>query len=255
MISTTRRLIELGGRAAAVAVLTLTAQMVHAGAITFVQASVTNTVGAASGLVDWNSGDDTVPVDGGTTADGLWRYRGGQEMGIWEATTSSSVTEDAVEIRTSATGLSDGLYEAYVFYYAITNSGDFPIRAGFAANPNMNAVFDRAGNKGTAGGDALADLDFVMDPPPGSGNRTLLYGLIGQTTVSGGTLSVYIDDWPASATGTSNDRTWYAGIGYAAVPEPASGALVVLGTVVAVCGARLSRWKRESQGSRKIPVA
>lgn len=198
------------------------------GDVVYVDANVNNTVGAASGLVDWNDGSAGTG-DGDANADGLWRFRSGfGNGGIWEATGSSATAEDAVEIVTSASVAND-IYDVYVFYYAVNDNGDFPIRAGFESDPNNNTVFDRAGNIGTAGGDALADLTFDVAPPTGTETRTLLYGLVGQTTVSDGTLEVFIDDFPASSTGSSNDRTWYAGVGYEVVPEPSSLALLGLG--------------------------
>jgi hypothetical protein len=204
--------------------------------VTYTDATLANTdiVGGGADSL-WADGDDGTTggtvADGSAANDGKWRFRSGQgNGGIWEATGGSAVAEDAAEIVTSAT-VPNGIYDAYVFYYAVTSSGDFPIRAGFSSNPNSNSVFDRLGNKGTAAGDALADLTFDVAPPTGGESRTLFYGLIGQTTVSGGSLDVYIDDWPASDTGTSNDRTWYQGIGYELVPEPSTSLLASLGAL------------------------
>lgn len=198
------------------------------GAVTYVDADTSNTFSALNSLITWNDGS-AIDGDGAASNDGLWRYRSGfGNNGIWEATGSTATAEDAAEIVTSAT-VANATYNVYVFYYAVNETGDFPIRAGLASDPNNNAAFDRAGNKGTAGGDAIVDLTFDVAPPTGSETRTLFYGLIGETTVSDGTLEVYIDDWPASSTLSSNDRTWYAGIGYEAVPEPSSLALLGLG--------------------------
>lgn len=199
-------------------------------AVTYVDATINNTVGAASGLVDWNDGSADLG-DGTANADGLWRFRGGfGNNGIWEATGSSATAEDAAEIVTSAT-VPNALYDVFVFYYAVNESGDFPIRAGLSSNPNGNPIFDRAGNRGTAGGDTLAELTFDVAPPTGGESRTLLYGQVGQIEVTDGSLEVFIDDFPASSTGTSNDRTWYQGIGYEVIPEPSSAVLGALGAL------------------------
>lgn len=199
-------------------------------AVTYVDASVSNTVGAASGLVDWNDGSAGTG-DGDADADGLWRFRGGfGNGGIWEASGSTATVEDAVELVTSAT-VPNSLYDVFVFYYAVNESGDYPIRAGLSSNPNANPVFDRAGNVGTAGGDALAELSFDVAPPSGGESRTLLYGFVGQVEVTDGSLEVFIDDFPASTTGTSNDRTWYQGIGYEVIPEPSTAVLGALGAL------------------------
>lgn len=217
-------------------VFSLTAAPLPA-AVNYVDATLANTdiVGGGADSL-WADGDDGTTggtvADGAASNDGLWRFRGGfGNGGIWEATGSSASAEDAVEIVTS-TAVADGLYNVYVFYYAVNTSGDYPIRAGLASNANSNPVFDRAGNKGTAGGDALAELMFDTAPPTGGEGRTLLYGLVGQTTVTGGTLDVFIDDWPASLTGSSNDRTWYSGVGYELVPEPSSALLAAFGSLL-----------------------
>ena len=56
-----------------------------------------------------------------------------------------------------------------------------------------------------------------------------MYGVkLGQTTVSGGS-SIEVFVGPGSTTDGSNLRTWYDGVGYAAVPEPSSLALLGLG--------------------------
>lgn len=204
-------------------------------AVTYIDATMANTNNAAGGADStWADGDDG--TTGGTVSDGAanndskWRFRSGfGNGGIWEATGSNATLEDAVEIVTSVT-VPIGIYDVFVFYYAVNDSGDYPIRAGFSSG--THTVFDRAGNKGTAGQDA-ATLIFGagMAPPTGTESRTLLYGLVGQTTVSDGTLNVYIDDFPAISTGTSNDRTWYQGVGYELIPEPSSALLGVLGAL------------------------
>jgi hypothetical protein len=86
-----------------------------------------------------------------------------------------------------------------------------------------NPVYDRAGNTGTAGVDA-STLSFAagQEPPSGTESRTLLAANIGQAVVTDGILEVYLDDFPAAVSGSSNDRTWLQGIGY----RPASGSEV-----------------------------
>lgn len=180
-------------------------------------ASVSNTVGAASGLVDWNDGDDTVPIDGAALNDGLWRFRStqGGDNGTWEATGSSAEAEDAVEIKTSVTGLTNDTYDVYVFYRSDDGTNNWKIRAGLSSNPNSNTLYDRTGVDGTAGIPALSgssQLTFTGTAPTEDTGQPLLYAQIGQVT--GTAIDVFIDDFPASTTGRSQDRTWYDGIGY-----------------------------------------
>jgi len=90
----------------------------------------------------------------------------------------------------------------------VNSSGDYPVRAGFTSAPNANSIFKRSN------GQEASTLDYDAAPPSGSENRTLLYARVGQVKVRNGTLKVFIDDLPASTTKSSNDRTWFAGIGY-----------------------------------------
>ncbi|TWU27586.1 PEP-CTERM sorting domain-containing protein [Bythopirellula polymerisocia] len=188
-------------------------------AVTYIPTSTTNTVGAASGLLDWNDGNDIGSVDGSIANDGLWRFRStqGGDNGTWEATGSSSLAEDAVEIKTTATGLSNGNYDVYVFYRSDVGSNNWKIRAGLSSNPNLNTVYDRTGTDGIAGSLALSgasQLTFNGTAPTEDAQQNLLYAIIGQMNVTNGTLSVFVDDFPASTTGSANDRSWYDGIGY-----------------------------------------
>lgn len=192
-------------------------------AVTYVDAGLSNTVGAASGLVDWNDGGPAPLSDGSANADGLWRFRGGfGGNGIWEASGTTATVEDAVELLTSAP-VSNGTYNVFVFYYAVTANGEFPIRAGFTSNPNANPLFT------SSTGMDSASLNFVAEPPRDA-TRTLLFGEVGQTTVTGGTLEVFVDDFPANFPGgTSSERTWYSGIGFEIVPEPSAAMLGLSG--------------------------
>jgi len=212
------------------------------GAITYVDATLDNTDNAAGGAdTTWASGDDGTTggsvTDGvNTAADGLWRYRstlGGN--GLWEATDSSSRLDDAVEIVTTATGLANDTYNVYVFFIAVeapnASSGEeeYPIRAGLSSNPGANQIFTQVVSANTPGGIVGADASTLTfaNTFTGSSTRPNLAGvLVDQAVVTDGTLSVYIDDLPAN---TSDDRTWYIGIGYEAVPEPSSLALLGLG--------------------------
>lgn len=190
--------------------------------VTYIDASLANTEIATGGDDSlWADGNDGTTggtvTDGAASNDGKWRFRSGfGNGGIWEATGSSAEAEDCVELVTSV-GVANETYDVFVFYYAVTSSGDFPIRAGFDSAPNANPAFTRTS------GQAADTLTFDVAPPAGGETRTLLYGQVGQVEVTDGTLELYIDDFPASTTETSNDRTWYAGIGYeiAEGPPPA----------------------------------
>jgi hypothetical protein len=61
------------------------------------------------------------------------------------------------------------------------------------------------------------------------GNRTLLQAALGVATAdASGELRVWIDDYSGTDSRTWN-RTWYDGVGYRAIPEPAGGVLLLIG--------------------------
>ena len=202
--------------------------------VIYIDASLLNTNIATGGADNlWADGDDGttggISFDGDANADGLWRFRsafGGN--GIWEATGTSAQAEDCVELEVSVL-VPNASYNVYVLYYAVGNNGSHPIRAGLESLPNQNQAFTRQ-----TGLDS-ASLTFETDPPQDS-SRTLLYGLVGQKTVVDGILRVFIDDFPAVNTGSSNERTWFAGIGYEEsteaptpiVPDQVTGDLIAV---------------------------
>jgi len=195
-------------------------------AVTYIDATTQNTLGVVSGLADWYSGDDFAGTTGSTDADGLWRFRINQgpvgsgaglpaARGIWEASSATATQEDAVEIKTTVTGVPNGTYDIYVFYCSFAAENN-RIRAGFTSNPNMNTLYDKDGSVGIAGKLALEGLDqLTFDNVSFTADDTekLYYAVIGQTTVTTGEFSVFIDDFPAAGTVLAN-RTWYSGIGY-----------------------------------------
>jgi hypothetical protein len=71
--------------------------------------------------------------------------------------------------------------------------------------------------------------DFNTTILPSEGNRTLLQASLGVATAdSNGELRVWIDDYSGPDSRTWN-RTWYDGLGYRAIPEPAAGVLLAIG--------------------------
>ncbi len=183
--------------------------------VTYFDASVSNTVGAVSGLVDWNDGNDVTNTNGTATADGKWRFRNDQgNNGIWESTGSMAGAEDAVELKTTISGVADGTYEILLFYQSNTN---WPIRAGFTSNPNMNPIYDETGALGTAGTNIVGSgLTFTGTTPAANAGEDLLFASLGQLAVTGGSFSVFVDDLPATSITpfSANNRSWYDGIGY-----------------------------------------
>jgi len=188
----------------------------------YVDASSLNTVGAASGLPDWFTGDDQTQTTGAN--DPLkWKFRSNPQgnNGIWEATQSlSQTTADAPLIKTTATGTPTGTYDVYVFYRSQPAPDDWTIRAGLTEG--SLALYDRAGTDGGAPGTrAFVGSNPTLTFAPGTQpvedtGQPLYYAIIGQATVTDGNLSVFVDDLPTAGLGTPvlEQRSWYEGIGY-----------------------------------------
>lgn len=194
-----------------------------AAGVNYFDATSTNTVKASDESANWFTGSDVTDTTGSTAADGLWRYRISQgpiateltHRGIWEASSGSALLEDAVELKTTMTAVPDGLYDIYVFYCSFADENN-RIRAGFSSNPNANTLYDKLGTAGIAGKLALSGPDqLTFDNINFTGDDTeqLYYAIIGQANVTTGTLSVFIDDFPAAGTTLAN-RSWYSGVGY-----------------------------------------
>ena len=92
--------------------------------------------------------------------------------------------------------------------------GDFQMTSS-GGDLSNNEIFDANGTLGIQG--VLADtLTYDVSAAPLFDDGIALYAAVvsSDTEVTDGQLSVFIDDFPASSTGSSNERTWYQGIGY-----------------------------------------
>ena len=218
------------------------------GAVTYLDATMANTNNAAGGVDStWLDGNDGstggTPVDGAAANDGKWRYRGGSgSAGIFEATGSSTTEEDAVKIVTTISGLADGTYDIYVFFRASTSSGEnWNIKASLTPTIADSDVYRQNDTRGLTLGTVginSTGLIFETGAAPSTGEtRALLYGIIGQAVVSGGSnVDIYIDDlpalgWSGAANAESTVRTWYDGVGYQLIPEPSTALLGGLGVL------------------------
>lgn len=218
-------------------------------AITFVDATdgpTGNTTLAAGGV--WSS------VNPGVASDNLWRARPGFGNGmpstsavIFESSGQSAngtALEDCPRLKTTVTGLADGTYDVYAYFWTgnnpvtatnqfwllragLTNlSGDLPLY-GYLRSPTT-------GLTDYVTPDIASTLPLTTDfTAPvtviDTSARYMNQAYLGQQLVVGGVLTAYIDDY-ASAN-TVNKRTWFDGIGYQAVPEPATWIMMVLGAM------------------------
>jgi hypothetical protein len=181
-------------------------EMTAAAPVHYVDAKASNTT-LASGAPLVHTGPNT--SQGAT--DGQWHRRTnfGNQLDVFTAD-EEATAEDAPMLRTTLSGLPQGAYDVWAFFWS--NPGEqWQIQAGLSAA--TIALFEKQSGQHVE----LADL--VGADSDSSGTGQLLYkAYLGRTWSVDGTLSVFIDD----GTGAGAARTWYDGIGYAAVPEPGS---------------------------------
>lgn len=169
---------------------------------------------------------------GGATSNAIedqWSLRTGfaTDSTIFQGRHSLS-PDDMPELTTEITGLADGDYDVWVFFWDASGSNTWTIDAGLTSGALTTYSADGPGN--TTAPVATSTLSFTNTPSPTEDDR-IFYGVnLGQATVtSGSTIDVFIDNLTG---GNSNTRTWYDGVGFEAVvpvPEPSSTALLGLG--------------------------
>ncbi|MBT8045077.1 MAG: PEP-CTERM sorting domain-containing protein [Verrucomicrobiae bacterium] len=218
-MKTTKQLITMGLAAFA---FTLNSQA----AITYVDADeTTNTYDTATGLVNTNWYDNG---SGNSTDD--WSRRANPFGNGGEIFEGGYANVDDPELTTEMTGLADGIYDVWVFFWDATNSNTWNIAAGLTSGSTATYSFDGLGD--TTSPVAASTLTFDSSVLTIESNRTL-YGVnLGQATVSGGGGSGSIDVFIDNGGLAPDDRTWYDGVGYelaAPIPEPSSTALLGLG--------------------------
>jgi hypothetical protein len=201
--------------AAVVGIINRNAERV--GPLHYVDATTTNTA-RASGAGDWSSGPSS--AEAGTSAtDNLWHWRTGTGNGddvLASGATNTSSIENAPMLKTTLTGLADGLYDVFAFFWA--NPGqDWRLQAGLAAN-DLSLFRDNGAQQADAAQFDSADPAIVL---AAASDSALYRAYVGrQEVVGGAVIDVYIDDLVASTGfgGTAGaNRTWYDGLGYALV--------------------------------------
>jgi hypothetical protein len=224
-----------------------------------VVASLVSTASAQVTYVDATEGGNTfkAPTAGGglpfTVApfgtqgpanDGLWDARAfGNGATIFQnASAGANQDTNAVRLGTSVSGLALGTYNVYVYFWS-DNSPLWRIGASLSDSAGQLSLYkpgDAGVNQFYAGADAtvlstaLAQNPFTTGVMVSEGNRRLYEMSLGTFTGTG--FNVFVEGDRAMT--LQNQRTWYDGVGYSLVPEPATGALLGLGALIGMFGIR-----------------
>jgi len=180
----------------------------------------------------------------GPANDGLWDPRAFANGATIFQNASAGANQDtnAVRLTTSVSGLALGTYNVYVYFWS-DNSPLWRIGASLSDSVGQLSLYkpgDAGINQFYAGADAtvlstaLTQNPFTTGVMVAEGNRRLYEVLLGTTT--GTSFNVFIEGDRAMT--LQNQRTWYDGVGYSLVPEPAAGALVGLGLLVGMFSIR-----------------
>jgi hypothetical protein len=217
------------------AALALSAQ--SRAALVYLDATQTNTTGPAGAIK---------PGTNGQADDDMWSERTGAFSVAGNFFQSGDGNgENSPEIQTTITGLVPlGSYRVYVHFWDGSGTApDWNVRAGLTSG--VNTLFANpadAADIGATGGVLASSLSYVTNPTPFTeADRTQYAGLVGVgSATGGGSLVVFIDDLPSTI--GVNNRTWYDGVSYELVPEPASAAMLIFAVpaIAALCRRRAS---------------
>lgn len=182
----------------------------------------------------------------GPANDGMWDKRAfSNSATIFQNAGTDAGADDAARLVTTAS-VPDGTYDVYAYFWS-DSSNTWRMRASLADSvgdlplylPGDAGVTQfYSGSDATVFSSTLTPNPFTSDVMIAEGNRRLYQIALGQVT--GTSVAVYIDDMGAGQT-TQSERTWYDGIGYAVIPEPASAALLIFGAMGATLATRRRR--------------
>lgn len=157
-----------------------------------------------------------IPTGGPSAVDDQWAKRDFATNGtILQAFHNG---DSIPELTTRISGLDDGAYEVWVFFWDGPSANRWTISAGLESGSLTTYSFDGPGDTDTPV--AASTLDFTNPGQPLlTESPRILYGVrLGETTVADGSpIEVFIDN---TVGGGSSNRTWYDGVGYASLaPE------------------------------------
>jgi hypothetical protein len=176
------------------------------GQVTYIDANSSNTTNA-----DGSQFSPTGPSGSAGTADSKWHQYTGYGNNGSCYTAGDGGTENAPAIKTSVTGLADGTYDVFAYFWSDPNQ-NWGLRGGFTSSASDLLCFSRQSSQ------YAEPSQFSGSIVTTSGVYQLYRVYIGRKTVTGGAaVVVYIDDYDSSFTGTKPARTTYDGIGVAQV--------------------------------------
>lgn len=221
----------------------LLAAPIHA-AITYVDAVAGpggNTFATGGSLADTSWIDTT--TNSASNDDSSWMLRFGGSPG-WTQHNGGNVIQGQVsdinnnlgEITTSITGLADGTYDVWVFFWeqTVSNTQNWVIDTGLTTG-SLTSYSSPAGP--VTGSDSTSPvlastLTFSNAPSvlAADGNQSMFGVNLGQVSVAGGSdINVYVDK--LFGVGSVN-RTLYDGVGFELIPEPSTALLGGIGMLL-----------------------
>ncbi len=174
------------------------------GPVTYIDASPSNTTESGGSAFT-----PTGPSGSPGAADNEWHEYTGYGNGGSCYTAGDGGTENAPTIKTTISGLADGTYDVFAYFWANPNE-DWGIRGGFTSSDML--CFSKQSSQ-------FAETSQFSGSVTNLGNGVELYRVyIGRKEVSGGaSVDVYIDDYDGSYDSNPPDHTTYDGVGVASV--------------------------------------
>jgi hypothetical protein len=190
--------------------------------ITYVDAVVPTDVGNSSPATNTRLGDDDLWAVRTVYGNGGVVYEAGGNYG------DTANPENALRLKTSVVvpANPNGLgYDVFAYFWCDTSQ--WRIRASLTNDAGELPLFIAYTSPSTQA--VATDFDTAVLVTEGNRNLWQAYlGIVGAGVTTGNvTIKAYIDDDAGHLTG--NSRTWYDGIGYRAVPEPTTIALLGMG--------------------------
>jgi hypothetical protein len=177
--------------------------------------NTTRSTGAAIGATGPSNAEGGPTEVGAGAGDNNWHWRtgvgnGNGGAGDVLAVGATDAESTAPALKTTLTGLADGSYDIFGYFWA-NQTNDWRIQFGLDA-ANMQLYRDNGAQQAE-----LAQFDDAVTLA--SGGAFLYRAYLGRASVmEGSSVDVFVDDFGSTGT-TGANRTWYDGVGYALISE------------------------------------